>query len=182
MRARMAALVAGLVLAFAATGAPAQTADLGDARLLTTRAFDPGINTSDSSPHPNDAMQARAYLDTGMAPHRALGYAPDPGTPDIVVPLYLDHPYVWSVYMRAGETYRAYAACDDACTDLDMEIYAADGNLADRDTTRNDTPYVQITPAQAGRVYVRIWLYACSAEPCYAAARVVEGGRAVERQ
>jgi hypothetical protein len=156
MRARRAtALFAGFALALAAGSATAQT---------------------------DDAAQVRAYLDNGMAVHRALGYAPDPGAPDIVVPLTLDHPYLWSVYMRAGETYRVYGACDDDCSDLDMEIYGADGNLADRDTTRNDTPYVQIRPAQSGRVYVRIWLYACSAEPCTIAARVVEGGRAVERR
>jgi len=151
---RTAALVASLALALCTTNAAAQT---------------------------DYAAQVRTYLDNGAAPHRALGFAPDLGTPDIVVPLTLDHPYLWSVYMRAGETYRVYGACDDDCSDLDMEIYGPDGTLADRDTTRNDTPYVQITPAHAGRVYVRIWLYACGAEPCYVAARVLQGGRAEER-
>jgi hypothetical protein len=42
-------------------------------------------------------------------------------------------------------------------------------------------PYVQITPPQSGRYYVRIWLYACSNQPCYIGARVVEGGTAAPR-
>jgi hypothetical protein len=62
-----------------------------------------------------------------------------------------------------------------------MEIYGADGNLIDRDQAADDTPYVQITPAQSGRAYVRVWVYACSAEPCYAAMRVVSGGTPTAR-
>ena len=125
--------------------------------------------------------QVRAYLENGMAPHRGIGYSRDAGTPDVVVPLRLDHPFIWPVYLTRGMTYRAYGACDNDCSDLDMEIYDAAGNLADRDTATNDTPYVQITPTQTGRAYVRVWLYACSNEPCYAGMRLVSGGAAVPR-
>ena len=116
-----------------------------------------------------------------MTAHAGIGYRRDPGTPDVVVPLRLDHPYLWSVYLTRGQTYRVFGACDDRCSDLDMEIYGADGNLADRDNATNDTPYVQITPSQTGRAYVRVWVYACSQEPCYAALRLVAGGAAAPR-
>ncbi|WP_395646109.1 hypothetical protein [Terricaulis sp.] len=125
--------------------------------------------------------QVRGYLEHGMGPHAALGYRRDPGTPDLNVPLQLERPYIWPVYLRAGENYRIYAACDDDCSDLDMEVYGADGNLVDRDVATDDTPYVQITPATSGRAYVRIWVYACENEPCYTAARVVVGGSPTER-
>jgi hypothetical protein len=127
------------------------------------------------------AAQVRAYLESGMAVHQGIGYVREPSTPDVVMPLRLDHPFLWPVYLTRGVTYRAYGACDDACTDLDMEIYDTTGNLADRDTAANDTPYVQITPSQTGRAYVRTWLYACSHEPCTVGLRLVSGGAPVPR-
>ncbi|HVY85616.1 MAG TPA: hypothetical protein VG943_10815 [Caulobacterales bacterium] len=122
------------------------------------------------------AAQARAYLDTGMAPHAQRGYARDPTVPDLLQPLRLDHPFLWPVYLHAGVNYRVYAACDNDCQDLDMEIYGADGMLADRDINTDDTPFVQVTPSVDGRYYVRVWVYQCSDEPCFVAARVVRGG------
>jgi hypothetical protein len=64
---------------------------------------------------------------------------------------------------------------DDACADLDMGIYGADGALVERDNAGDDTPFVQITPTQSGRHFVRLWLYACAAETCAIAARVTSG-------
>ncbi len=126
--------------------------------------------------------QVRAYLEHGLSRHAALGYASDPTTPDLVAPLRLDHPVLWPVYLVAGQSYRSFAACDDECADLDLEIYAADGALAARDTASDDTPYVQVTPTRSARAYVRIWLYACRAEPCYIAARVTTGGTPAPRE
>jgi hypothetical protein len=125
--------------------------------------------------------QVRAYLEHGMAAHGSAGYARERTTPDLVVPLQLDRPFLWSVYLREGVNYRVYAACDDACSDLDMEIFAADGHFLERDVARDDTPFVQVTPERTGRHYVRIWLYACAEEPCHIAARLVSGGQPVLR-
>jgi hypothetical protein len=126
--------------------------------------------------------QVRAYLEHGMAPHAALGYAADADIADLVTPLRLDHPILWTINLRAGATYRVYAACDNNCSDLDMELYGADGQLADRDVGRDDTPYVQIMPTRGGRYNVRIWLYSCRASACTVGARVVSGGRAAARE
>lgn len=120
--------------------------------------------------------QVIGYLEHGLAAHAAQGYSTERTVPDLVEPLQLDQPYLWSVYLLAGQNYRVYAACDNDCSDLDMEVYGADGRFIERDAARNDTPYVQLTPTTTGRHYVRLWLYACSAEPCYVAARVVSGG------
>lgn len=121
--------------------------------------------------------QVRAYLEHGMAAHQDAGYARERAIPDLEVPMRLDRPFLWSMFLREGVNYRVYGACDHACTDLDMEIYAADGAFVERDAARDDTPFVQITPSQTGRHYVRVWLYACAAEPCFVAARVMSGGR-----
>ncbi|HYD88182.1 MAG TPA: hypothetical protein VEA80_11945 [Vitreimonas sp.] len=125
--------------------------------------------------------QVMGYLEHGLERHAALGYARDRTIPDLTAPLELDRPYLWSIYLLEGRTYRVYGACDDDCGDLDMEIYGADGHFIERDVARDDTPYVQLTPTQTGRHYVRLWLYECRAEPCYVAARVVAGGRPSER-
>ncbi|MGH6952370.1 MAG: hypothetical protein ACREH4_16015, partial [Vitreimonas sp.] len=126
--------------------------------------------------------QVRAYLEHGLQRHSPLGFASDTATADLVIPLRLDHPFLWTVNLRAGVTYRIYGACDDNCADLDMELYGLDGQLVDRDTRRDDTPYVQVTPVRSGRHNVRIWLYSCRAAACHAAARIVSGGRAQERE
>ena len=124
----------------------------------------------------------RAYLEHGIAVHEAAGYARDRTIPDMEVALELDRPYLWSIYLLEDENYRVYGACDNDCSDLDMEIYGADGRFLERDNARDDTPFVQVTPAQTGRHYVRVWLYACSAESCHVAARVMSGGAPVARE
>lgn len=126
--------------------------------------------------------QVLGYLEHGLTRHAQLGYSIERTVPELVTPLELDRPYLWSIYLLEGRTYRVYAACDIDCSDLDMEIYGADGNFIERDAARDDTPYVQVTPTQTGRHYVRLWLYECGAEPCYVAARVVSGGRATPRE
>lgn len=126
--------------------------------------------------------QARAYLEAGMEAHTSAGYRAARNIPDFLKPLVLSTPYIWPVNLRAGENYRIYGACDDDCTDLDMEVYGRDGALVDRDIAVDDTPFVQITPERSGTHYVRLWVFTCAVEPCYAAARVVQGGTPIERQ
>lgn len=126
--------------------------------------------------------QARSYLEAGLARHAELGYARDRSVPDLAQPLRLDSAFLWPVDLRAGVNYRIYAACDNDCQDVDMEIYGQDGLIADRDIAVDDTPYVQITPERSGRAYVRLWVYQCNAEPCYVAARVVSGGTPAPRE
>jgi hypothetical protein len=130
----------------------------------------------------DNERQVRGYLEHGLQRHAPLGFNAETTTQDLVTPLRLDHPFLWTVSLRAGVTYRIYGACDNNCSDLDMELYGLDGRLVDRDTRRDDTPYVQVTPARSGRHNVRIWLYSCTAAACYVAARVVSGGAARERE
>lgn len=127
------------------------------------------------------ADQARAYLEAGMEAHADHGYRRDASITDLVAPLRLEHPKLWAVRLRAGVNYRVYGACDNDCSDMDMEIYDTEGELVDRDVAIDDVPYVQITPTRTGLHFVRLWVFACENEPCYAAARVVAGGTPTER-
>lgn len=142
-------------------------------RALVTGAM---LAVSASAWAQDGATQARAYLEHGMAAHESAGYVRDRTVPDFAAALSLDSPHVWSVFLREGVRYRIYGACDDNCSDLDLEIYAAGGRLTARDVARNDTPFVEITPAATGRHYVRLWLYACAADACHVAARVLAAG------
>lgn len=125
--------------------------------------------------------QARSYLEAGMEAHTALGYRRDGSIADFSVPLRLEGPRLWPVRLREGVNYRIYGACDNDCSDIDMEIYDTEGVLVDRDVATDDTPYVQITPTRTGQHFVRLWVFVCESEPCYAAARVVSGGAPAER-
>ncbi len=125
--------------------------------------------------------QVRTYLERGMAPHAARGYRADPAIADVVASLRMGEARLIPVTLQRGENYRIYAACDADCSDLDMEIFGADGNYLERDIGLDATPFVQVTPATTGAHYVRVWLAACENEPCFAAVRAVRGGQPEER-
>jgi hypothetical protein len=153
------ALMAGLMAAGAALAKPVEDAP------------------AQNAPVQNAPVQARAALEAGMTPHAARGYRADRGQADLITPLRLDAGFLWPVRLRRGVAYRVYGACDADCSDLDMEIYDADGLLVERNDAVDATPFVQIRPARAGTYYVRLWLADCVAEPCFVGARVVSGGR-----
>lgn len=125
--------------------------------------------------------QTARYLERGLAVHAALGYRADPAFQTFSAPQRLMGGALWPLELQRGVNYRIYGACDIDCSDVDMELYDATGAFVDRDIAVDATPYVQITPTQTGRHYVRIWLAACESEPCFVAARVVSGGRPQER-
>jgi hypothetical protein len=126
--------------------------------------------------------EARAYLEAGMAPHLARGYAQDRTEPDrLFIARERGDPHLWSIYLVAGQNYRIYGACDDQCADMDMEIYGNDGALVDRDSGTDDRPFVQITPSVSGRAYVRMWAFQCDPGPCAVAARLMSGGQPEDR-
>ena len=54
----------------------------------------------------NTASVCRAYLEHGLQRHAPLGFSADTTTQDLVTPLRLDHPFLWTISLRAGVTYR----------------------------------------------------------------------------
>lgn len=130
----------------------------------------------------NYPAQVQTYLARGMAVHTARGYSADGALPDQVVSLRMGEAKLIPVTLQSGRNYRVYAACDADCSDLDMEIYGADGAFVEQDIALDATPFVQITPSATGPHYVRVWLAACESEPCFAAVRVVGGGQPETRE
>ncbi len=126
--------------------------------------------------------QVRSYLDRGMAVHSARGYRRDSAVQDVITPLRIGDARLIVLNVQGGQNYRIYGACDQDCSDVDMEVYDSDGNLVERDIGYDDTPFVQITPRASGRIYARIWLAACENEPCVVGVRVLRGGEPEVRQ
>ncbi|MBI1251233.1 MAG: hypothetical protein GC189_07165 [Alphaproteobacteria bacterium] len=124
--------------------------------------------------------QVRGYLDNGAAVHAERGHRAV-RAPEMIAPLENGTSQLWQVNVRRGTNYVFYGACDDDCSDLDMEVYGPDGRLADTDILPDDTPFVQLRPDANGRATVRVWLASCSAEPCYVGVRAMSGGESVDR-
>lgn len=126
--------------------------------------------------------QVRSYLDAGMAPHASRGYRRDNTNQDVIAPLTLNSGgQVAILNLRRGQNYRVYGACDNDCSDLDLEIYDSEGAFVERDVALDDVPFVQIAPTESGRYVARFWVAACAAEPCYSGIRVVVGGTPEQR-
>lgn len=112
----------------------------------------------------------KGYLDSQ---HDIAGFSRDRGTNDWVGALRSGQPQYWEVQLARGGTYQIVGVCDEDCEDVDMEVYDGNGNSVGSDTLADDYPRVQLTPSSSGTFSVKIWLHACSSEPCYAAARVL---------
>jgi hypothetical protein len=116
--------------------------------------------------------QVRTYLADQATKHTSEGFRPETSIQDLILPLRLEGGAIWPINLRAGVTYRIFGACDNDCSDVDLEVYDSTGLYAGRDVAVNDTPYVEITPTHNGVHYARIWLAACESEPCYVGMRV----------
>lgn len=126
------------------------------------------------------AATVRRYLDEGAARHAEQGHRPL--NREMIRTINAeDGSMLWPVQVRAGRTYVFYAACDDLCSDVDMEVYDVDGRRAEQDIAPDDTPFVQLTPQRAGRAYVRVWLASCETQACTVGARGMSGGQIVAR-
>ncbi len=77
-----------------------------------------------------------------------------------------------SVQLTAGVEYRMVAVCDQDCTDVDLILLNASGEILTSDVETDDSPVVGLTPAQSGRYTVRVAIVTCAVEPCLHAAGI----------
>ena len=79
---------------------------------------------------------------------------------------------IWS----AARTYRIVGACDDDCSNLDLELIdVSTGGVVASDMLQDDFPVVDFTPQANGRYIVRLLMQTCTVAPCFAGARVLTG-------
>ncbi|MES1156583.1 MAG: hypothetical protein ABUL73_02280 [Alphaproteobacteria bacterium] len=75
------------------------------------------------------------------------------------------------IHLDAGRSYVFQGACDQDCSDVDMELLDPRGDKVIDDTKSDDRPNLHFDATRAGDYTVRIWLAACRTEPCYVGLR-----------
>ncbi|MCK9303600.1 MAG: hypothetical protein M0P35_10480 [Bacteroidales bacterium] len=69
------------------------------------------------------------------------------------------------VYLAAGQNYLVHALCDEDCTDIDVEIIDAYGNVID-DNDDSDLAICKFYVYSSGNFTVKITMYDCEYSPC----------------
>jgi len=113
----------------------------------------------------------KEYLDQVSAAAASDGFA-DAGM-DLSGALSASETEGRAVHLEAGRDYSFLGACDNACGDIDLELYDAAGNEVDSDLEYDDVPIVTVTPEQSGEFRVVIGVVDCSTENCQYAVRVL---------
>ncbi len=81
--------------------------------------------------------------------------------------------YDWNVTLSGGVAYRVIGACDNECSNVDIQLVDAGGSVVAEDTLPDDFPVVDYTPVGNGGYQVRILMRTCTIAPCYAGARLL---------
>ena len=65
------------------------------------------------------------------------------------------------------KTTEVRAWCDADCSDVDLEVYTSNGELAATDLATDDHPVVTFEPQPGIRYRARVIMAACAQDPCY---------------
>lgn len=65
-----------------------------------------------------------------------------------------------------GYDYLFAGACDQDCSDIDLEVRTSAGETIGSDYEANDRPVVRVSPG-AGRFVISSSMYECTTAPCY---------------
>ncbi len=117
----------------------------------------------------------KGYLDSASG-QLAVGFLPA-GIEDEVVALQPNGAHRWDVALRAGVSYRIIGVCDNECSNLDMEVHDAGGNVVGVDVLDDDVPLVNVAPATDQTYTVRLIMKTCTVAPCYSGARVLQAAK-----
>ncbi|MFN0063833.1 MAG: SUMF1/EgtB/PvdO family nonheme iron enzyme [Myxococcaceae bacterium] len=116
----------------------------------------------------------RGYID-GSQTRNGEGMSALSGPSEQIVPMQPNGDYRWQVNLEAGVAYRLIGACDNDCSNLDMELIDTHGSrVVASDAQPDDFPVVNFTPDRTGSFEIRLIMRACSAAPCYAGGRLLE--------
>ena len=78
--------------------------------------------------------------------------------------------------LTAGTPYSFVGACDDDCTNVDIELISmTTGGVVASDMLPDDFPIVNYTPSENGQYMVRLILQTCTVAPCFAGSRALSG-------
>lgn len=114
-----------------------------------------------------------SYLNT-VQTNFGGGMGPAPGFTDQVAGLQPGTDHRWQVNLVGGTQYRVIGACDNECSNMDIELIdMRTGGVVASDMLPDDYPVVDFTPPANGQYVVRMLMQTCTIAPCFAGARVL---------
>lgn len=76
------------------------------------------------------------------------------------------------VRLDRGKTYWVIGACDEDCSDFDLEVKDANAQVVGSDVLEDDAPMVVLENVRGGSYQIQSIMAACSADPCLTGVRV----------
>jgi hypothetical protein len=84
-----------------------------------------------------------------------------------------DAQFTFEAYLEAGVEYLIEGFCDEDCTDIDLTLHNAEGEMVTKDTELDDVPELRFRATETGEHFVSVGMIDCSAEQCFYAVRVL---------
>jgi len=119
-----------------------------------------------AAPRGTYTTQVRGYLVRLATNARNLGFTRNAGGP-VYGNLRDDATGSHQMTVTGGNEYILFGACDNDCTDVDLRIFDASGNLVMQDLAVNDTPTLQFRANGSGKYRVQVVMATCTRNPCY---------------
>lgn len=173
------AAAAALVLAACGqqgSGPPLPKTEAGAANAPTQMSAAPAQGHASLSAEQRQQLEqlVRGYIDSAVGNY-GDGMGAAAGFSDEITSLQPGSDHRWQVNLAGGAAYRIIGACDNECSNLDIELIDSHGGVVASDTLPDDVPVVNFTPAANGTFIVRIMMQSCTVAPCYAGARMLSG-------
>lgn len=178
------AVMAGAMLALAACGqqgsGPALPPVKEGALAPSTQTPVPGVQQANIPDGQRQQFLDRVVQYLDMAQEQiGTGMAAAQGFEDELAAMQPGTDHRWQVDLTGGSAYRIVGACDDDCSNMDIELIdVSTGGVVASDMLPDDFPVVDFTPPANGRYIVRLLMQTCSVAPCFAGARVLSGAPA----
>ena len=81
-----------------------------------------------------------------------------------------------AVSLNGGRRYAIVGVCDNDCHDVDLRLFAPDGNSVASDVALDDHPTLNFTAPVSGEYRLQVDMVTCSHNPCYYRVQVFGGG------
>lgn len=122
---------------------------------------------------PGSAQSYRQILQTQVdavdGSLRDRGFRPDPNAfPSDLIAGFLDEGGTvgLELTLQSGASYVVVGVCDADCSDLDLAVTDASGNMLAEDELTDDVPVLEFNGPPGGVAMLLVTMYDCSVAPC----------------
>ena len=71
------------------------------------------------------------------------------------------------IQLTGGVHYAIVGACDNDCTDVDLQLFTNEGNKLAEDLETDDKPVLEFTAPYTGQYRMKVLMPTCNTNPCY---------------